>query len=197
MTRPLPRLRIAALLAAGALGLHELRYRVGYEEHAEEALGTQGHGYLSFAGALVAVLLLTACLGFALSLIRAWRGYGDQPARPSLTRTWLSASAALSTVYAGQEWLEGLLAVGHPTGLSGIVAHGGWTAFLIAFVVAALVALLLRGTCAAIAFAAGRARTRRPRVRSRVHLRRTAVLLPPLAALARHLAARGPPPLLR
>ena len=37
-----------------------------------------------------------------------------------------SGAFALVLIYAGQEFLEGLLAAGHPTGLQGIFGDGGW-----------------------------------------------------------------------
>ena len=47
------RLRLAALIASAALGLHESRYLLAYGGDSGEQLARQGHAYLPFASALV------------------------------------------------------------------------------------------------------------------------------------------------
>jgi hypothetical protein len=178
-------LRAGALLAAGALAVHELRYTVGYGDAAAAA----GHGYLLFAAPLVAVTLALAC---GVWLARVGRA---DPAQTHGTLTWLRASASLAGVYVVQETIEGLSAGGrHP----GLLAHGGWIALPLAFAVGALVALLLRGARAADQVAAVAARPWSPHTVAPVAplafaLPRAAPAAPRGSVLARRLAGRAPP----
>ena len=74
-------MRLASLLAAGTVVLHELRYTVG-----GEGLAGHGHSYLPLAVALVAVLLTLACAGFARELWHASRSrVAPAPQRRSAT----------------------------------------------------------------------------------------------------------------
>jgi len=52
--------------------------------------------------------------------------------------------AALGALFCAQELLEGMLAAGHPSGLEGVIAHGGWTAVVFAAPVAAAIVLVVR-----------------------------------------------------
>ena len=76
----------------------------------------------------------------------------------------------LVAVYAVQEFLEGLVAAGHPGGVHGIVGHGGWWAGVLAVAVGAVIALLLRVATVVVEAVARRfrrtARRRRRRRRS-------------------------------
>ena len=47
MTSVTRRFRLASLLAAGALAVHELRYALAYGDHAGHEAAAQGHAYLS------------------------------------------------------------------------------------------------------------------------------------------------------
>ncbi len=117
-------LRSLAVLAVGALAVHQLRYLIGYGSEAGAALAQQGHGYLTQAPA---ALLALALLGIASMLVSA---RSPVPGAPGLR--WrgvaiavLSYALALLLAYCLQETLEGLLASGHPGGLAAIFAHGG------------------------------------------------------------------------
>src|SRR4051794_26472379 len=110
-----PSLRAGALLAAGSLAVHELRYAAGWGDPAAGG----GHGYLAVAAPLVALVLALAC---GVWLARIGRAAATAAGRRSLT--WLGASASLLGVYVVQETLEALAATGHP----GLLAHGGWIA---------------------------------------------------------------------
>jgi hypothetical protein len=155
-------LRAGALLAAGALAVHELRYLAGYGSDAAHVLGAQGHAYLIPVLPLVTLLLALALARFLLALIDPSRAAGGAPgvageARgPRLPVLWLGSTVCLWTVYACQELLEGALAPGHPAGIAGVVGQGGWVAFAAALAVGLLVALLLRGADAAISARASR-----------------------------------------
>src|SRR5512139_3019868 len=127
-------LRAGALLAAGSLAVHELRFMAGYGGDG----AVSGHGYLAWLAPLIA-LMLAAGFGVWLAHI------GRRDAGRGASLTWLGASVALLATYAVQETVEGLRAADHP----GLLAHGGWIAAPIALAVGGLVALLLRGARAA------------------------------------------------
>lgn len=152
------------LLPAGAFVVHQLRYRIAYGPQASAELAAQGHSYLdSFAPWLV--LLLCLATGTFLARIAQALATGRPAERGrSFGAVWAASSAFLIAIYAVQEFLEGLVAAGHPAGLAGIVGHGGWWAGIVAVGVGAVIAVLLQvGTAVVDAFA--RAATNRSRVR--------------------------------
>jgi hypothetical protein len=196
MTRPWPKLRTVALLAAGAILVHELRYLAAYGGNASQALAEQGHSYTPLLEAFASLLLVCALGRFAVSLARARRG-GVAEARPaSFTHLWARASAALAAVYTLQEGFEGAFAPGHPSGLIGVFGHGGWTALIFSVAVGAAIALLTRLAHGALELAAARAGGA-PR-RAAAALSSWAVCDPRsprrLDVLAHNLAGRAPPP---
>lgn len=187
------RVRTAALLAFGALALHEARYLIAHGGPSAEGLAGAAHAYLPLAGALAAGLVALAAVELLAALSRARRAGAGAPPRPSGVRIWLAASAALLALHTGQELVEGALFAGRPGGLA-VLAGGGWVCVPLALGFGALVALALRGADLAVRAAALRARARRtvrgPRRVARpapVHLVR---LRSPLAG---HLAGRAPP----
>jgi hypothetical protein len=192
------RIRAGALIAVGALGVHDLRYLLAYGGHAGQELSLQGHGYLRLATPLIAGLLMLAAAAFAARVMRAYgAGEGAEPRPlPSTRRMWALASVLLVCVYSSQEWIEGELADGHPGGLSAPFSHGGWLALPLALLIGFLIALALRGAAAAIAVAAARGRARL-RLSSPGSLPspvgRSVWAAPPPGALARRLAPRAPP----
>lgn len=184
----------AALLLAGALGVHELRYLLTFGDEAEAALAHHGHGYLTLVTPLLGTL---TALGLAAGLVRA----AAAPAVRSgpwvrIRRLWPAAGAALLAIYVSQELLEGLVAPGHPTGWAGVFGSGGWVAVPLAFAFGVVVTLGLK-----VARAAQAAQP--------LHLAAVRLALPtaaigsrPLPAdehrqsgglLAEHLAGRAPP----
>lgn len=192
MRRRFSTLRFVSLLAVGALGVHDLRYRLGYEEHASETLRAEGHAYLSVVGMLVGLLLAVALACLGAVLLRARRAGLASPAAAPFRKTWAYAGISLLTIYVTQEWLEGQFAPGHPAGLAGVVGHAGWVAVLFGVALGAGIALLLCGADAVLARVLTRARPRKSRVPSPT--RRPMTLAPlPFDVLARHLAGRGPP----
>jgi hypothetical protein len=171
---------MAALMGAGAFGVHQLRFALS----AEDAQRLNGHGYLAPLGAVLVGLLLYAS---AAALARIARGVVDEA--PRFRRLWAGASAALVVVYCVQESLEVMLTHGHSLGM---FQQGGWVSVPLAAAVGLLIALVMRGAAAASAIAARRRMT--PRA-APVALR---VALPPWMPRRarpgeRHLAARGPP----
>ena len=186
-----PRLRprAAALLAAGAFGLHQLRYLTGYGDGASGALASHGHGYMALAAPLVGVALMLVLADF-LERLRARRA---PAATASLRQLWAGAAACLFTTYVVQETAEGVLAAGHPAGVAGVLGHGGWVALPLAAALGLVVALLARGGRRALELAA------EPPVRlaaPRAVLALCAVAPRPRPGAfrrARRLRARGPP----
>ena len=180
------------MVAAGSLAVHEARYVVSYGDEAGNVLAAQGHSYLPWLAPLVATFVAVACGGFLATLAAPRR---EAPDRMRTGRVWMAASGALTGIYLLQETLEGMLAGGHPAGVAGTLADGGWTAVLFALVVGALIALTLRGA-GVVSEAA--ARWLRPPVWVSAPATTTFPRLvepraPRRALLARHLAGRAPP----
>jgi hypothetical protein len=129
--------RAVALLGAGAVAIHQLRYAIAYGDSAPHALAVHNHGYFEFALPAVATVFVVA---LAALLVRVAHGRASTPGRRmSLITLWLCCSLALGTIFGVQETLEG--AVG--------LAGGGWIGFALAFPAGLLVALALRGAEAA------------------------------------------------
>jgi hypothetical protein len=189
VTSTASRLRFGALLVAGALSVHELRYALAFGRDAERAAAEQGHAYLSVLVPAVAVVVSLGAVHLLLALAGRRR---VEAMAPSFSRLWVLASVALTGAYATQELIEGTLATGHAAGFAGVMGHGGWLAFVLALAVGALIALALRGAAAAPC-----------RARGSTWLGWRCPLDPPVGlppwrreivdAFARHLAGREPP----
>jgi hypothetical protein len=191
------RLRCFALLGAGAIGLHELRYLIGYGGDAGHALAAQGHGYLDAVTATIALALVAALAVLIAAVARGGATAAARSVRPWRVR-WLAASGALLAVFVTQELVEGALSPGHAAGLAGVTGNGGWIAVPLALAIGAVVAALLRGAEAVIARFAHS--PRRPRLRPpRVALPCAPLHVSPLAVdlLAAPGAPRAPPLLRR
>jgi hypothetical protein len=187
------RLRAAALLSLGAFGVHQLRYLIAYGDGSRRELALQGHGYLTFVGPLIAVVVVLALAEFALRLADARRtGSGPAPV-PGFRRLWAGATLLLLLAFGLQESLEGAIAAGHPGGFAAIFGGGGWMAVPLAVVAGFVVALALRVASRALELASRPAtrvwlpastQTLRLSDRSATRAGRT---------LALHLGGRGPP----
>jgi hypothetical protein len=182
-------LRVTALVTVAALALHELRYVIGYGGGSHEALSSQGHAYLPFAGALAGALLAVAGAQLTARLLRA--RVDERP--PRFGGAWLWASIALVAIYAGQESIEGLVSAGHPDGLAALTAHGGLVALPLAVVLGGLVAAGLRTAGNAVAAAVRRARRQLPRPRVRARRPRLQPVHVSAGVLALCRAGRAPP----
>ena len=193
--RSIARLAPVALMPAGALAVHELRYLLAFGPHASVALARSGHAYLH---SLVPWIVLGAGLAlgsFARSLGRAWAGERT-PARYtlSLLALWAICSGALLAIYAGQESLEGLVATGHPAGWAGIVGFGGWWAVPASLLVGLVLAAAYHGARWALRTVSARG-LRRRRSAGRSPARRRWVDVPGVAPapVAAGWSGRGPP----
>jgi hypothetical protein len=185
------RLRAGALLGAGSLAVHELRYLVGYGGEAGRMLAAHGHSYLALAATLAVLLLLVALAGF---LARVARGGDRQTPADRTRRLAPAAAAALFAIYSVQELLEGLVAPGHPGGFAGVYGNGGWTAVLFAAVIGLVIALLLRGADAVLARVAARRRGALPRpVRCPPARPAFRAAVATRLGISRNLAGRAPP----
>jgi hypothetical protein len=182
-------MRLAPLLAAGALVLHELNGLAG-----GDAVAGHGHSYLPLAAALVTVLLALTCARFARELWQASRGRVAHSTQPGFAVLWLLASLTLISTFVLQEWIEGWVTPGHPATLAHAVAHIGLVAPLLALALGAAIALLLRAARSAIVLLA----QRHARGTSRRADRGRWPAAPPLAlprlhVLAANRAGRAPP----
>jgi hypothetical protein len=126
------------LLPAGAFVVHQLRYWLTYGAQASSQVADQGHTYL---GALAPWLVMLAAAGLGGHVVGFARG--SRRSR-SFVALWGTTSSALLGIYALQEFLEGLLAAGHPGGLAGVFGYGGWWSVPAAIAVGFAVAALLR-----------------------------------------------------
>lgn len=185
-------IRLGALLAFAAFGLHQFRYLLANGSATSEQLARQGHDYL--AGALPVLLaLLVAAL--AATVLRARFSAGR--ARPPFGRRAFAYAFAILAVYCSQELLEGALAAGHPAGVAALSAGAGWIALPLALLFGAGLALLvvaLEGLETVLAPVVCRRRRKlAPRIRGRARVgRRPSSQLSPLA----FGLARRPPPAL-
>jgi hypothetical protein len=87
-----------------AVLVHELRYVFAYGPGAAAELSETGHSYLH---ELTPWLAAAVALGLGMLLVRmarAWRSGDGEVCRPaSFERLWVAASAALLSIYVGQE----------------------------------------------------------------------------------------------
>ena len=181
---------VGALLFAGALGVHELRYLIASGEDARAALVASGHAYLAFVEPLVGL-----ALAFALAHVVSRISGGGRRVEMDRHRLAVLLAVGLVAIYTGQELLEGQLAPGHAPGLAGVFGAGGWLAVPLAVVVGGLLSLAVR-----LADAAADAAVLTAVLRFRSTTDGSATWAPPArwfapaaAALARHLAGRAPP----
>jgi hypothetical protein len=135
-----------ALMPAGALAVHQLRFLLAYGGGAGVALARQGHSYLDSLVPWIVALIALAAGGFLWRLGRALRGHTSAPRFTlSLAALWALCTVCLVAIYATQEGLEGMFATGHPAALAGIFGHGGWWAVPAAASVGLVLAAVFHG----------------------------------------------------
>ena len=185
-----------ALLPAAAFVVHQLRFLLAFGSGAGVELQRTGHSYLH---SLVPWIVLLIALTVGVFLRAAGRALAGQRSLPryalSLTGLWALCSVALVAIYVCQEFLEGLFATGHPAGLAGIFAYGGWWSIPAAIAVALVLATLFHGARWVLDEVARR-HAQRP-VRSPRRAAATPpprdVLVFPLPPLVGGRSGRGPP----
>ena len=189
MIRRATRWRIGALLAVGAYGVHQGRYLLANGHEYDKALAESGHGYLAAVEPLIGLLLAFA-VGQLIWHVAAGRRGGALPSRERRAPLF---AAGLLLIFVGQELIEGV-ASEHACGLAGVFGAGGWIAVPLALVFGAGLALLVRGSEAALDRLVLAGALPRPLLRPIVRrLSLPSSLALPLHAVARHLAGRGPP----
>ncbi len=186
----------AGVVPAAAIAVHQLRYWLAFGSSAGVELQRQGHSYLHSAAPWIVVALAWAAGAFLSSLGRALHGHTTAPRYGlSLLGLWAVCAISLVAIYSCQEFLEGLLATGHPAGWVGIFGYGGWWAIPAAACVGLVLAALLHGARWVLREVAARhARTpHAPSSRGVAPPRPVDVSLPRLAPLALGWCGRGPP----
>lgn len=186
----------AALVPAGALVVHQLRFFLAFGGGAGIELARQGHSYLHSLVPWIVLLIGIAVGGFLWALGRAMGGQRTASRYTlSVAVLWAVCSASLLAMYIAQEFLEGLFATGHPAGLAGIFGYGGWWSIPAAVSVGLLLAALFHGAGRVLDEVAQRSAGmlvgRAPRPAT--PLRPRDALLPRLAPLADGWSGRGPP----
>ncbi len=185
-----------AVVPAGALAVHQLRFWLAFGGHASTELARQGHAYLHSVVPWIVLLVGVAVGGFLWALGRAL--IGQRSARRytlSLAALWVVCSVCLVAIYVTQEFLEGLIATGHPAGLAGIFGYGGWWSVPAALSVGLVLAAVFHGA----RWMLDEIAHRRDRAPCRLGERRSPqrlpldVLLPRLSPLAEGWSGRGPP----
>ena len=168
-------LRAAALLALVAFGVHEARYLLVPDVHADA-----GHGYLS---AVPVLLALALALALGRTLTTAGRGApgGRGP-------SWAACTVALIAIHGVQEGLEHVLAGGGPLDLGLLLvaplsAAGGL-----------VVCALLRRTERLLEAAVAAGTVPRPRILAPAVIASGNPLCVPVpVGVPRHRAGRSPP----
>jgi hypothetical protein len=186
----------SALLPPAAFAVHQLRYVLAYGSNASAELQRTGHSYLHSFVPWVVLTVALAVGGFLWALGRAFAGQTSLPRFTlSFSALWLACAAALVAIYAGQEFLEGIFATGHPAGLIGIFGYGGWWSIPVAACVGLVLAAVFHGArwvLDEVADRVARLLARGPRRLLSVPRPRE-VLAPRLAPLAGGWSGRGPP----
>jgi hypothetical protein len=180
------RVRAGALVLAGALAVHELRYALVARDADAHA-----HAYLSWLGPFLCGVLVLAVAEFALRLAGR-RVEGQLPPAPRFGSRWAAFAVLLVAIFAVQETIEMLWAHGSIDLQAAVIAHEGWLALPLAIVVGAAAAALLRGARALVARLGAGRRAARPRTVA-LPPRHRRGWLPPGDVLARNLAGRAPP----
>jgi len=146
-----------------------------------------GHSYLHSVAPWIVVSLALLAGGFLRRLGQAFAGQKSLPRYTvSLGAMWLACSICLVAIFACQEFLEGLLATGHPAGLAGIFGYGGWWAIPAAVCVGLVLAAWFHGARWVLRQVARR--------RARLYTARTVAA--PLVPRPRDVAVLRPAPLI-
>jgi hypothetical protein len=189
------RLAPVALMPVGAFGVHQLRYWFAFGGRAGVLLQQQGHSYLHSVVPWIVLLAAVAVGVFLQALGRALGGECSVPRRTvSFGALWLICAGCLVAIYVSQEFLEGLFATGHPTGLAGIFGYGGWWSVPAAVGVGLVFAISFHGARRAL-FAIADRHARCSRVTTRPLLARAprTQSVPVMVPLADGWSGRGPP----
>jgi hypothetical protein len=188
----------AGLVPVAAFAVHQLRYVLTYGGGARAELTATGHSYLHSVVPWIMLLVGMSVGAFLWSLGRAVAGRRSAAGRGlSIFTLWLACAACLLAIYCTQEFLEGLFATGHPTGIAGIFGFGGLWAIPSAIGVGLVLAAILHGARWTLEKARCRHRSVHdvPAQRVPQAARPRNIELVPVGPLVRGWCDRGPPPL--
>ena len=178
-----------SLLCAGLMVVHELRYALAGESTSFSGV----HAYLGVVGPLVGMSLVATLALFGRAAVRASTGRRVRVSHAHLrfTHLWAAAALILIASFYVQESAEQIFSGGSPSRAL-LIGHGGWIAPLIAVLVGATIALLLRGAESVLELFAARPRQA---THSRAVNARPPIAHAPQAGslLATNLAGRAPP----
>ena len=155
-----------------------------------------GHSYLHSVVPWIVLLIALSVGAFLRAAGRALAGHRSLPRYTLLLAgMWALCSTALVAIYVSQEFLEGLFATGHPGGLAGIFAYGGWWSIPAAIAVGLALAALFHGARWVLDEVAHRCAGQIPVAPDRAPAipRPRDVLRLPLAPLLSGWSGRGPP----
>jgi hypothetical protein len=181
-------------LPLAALGVHRLRFQLAFGHEADHQLAAEGHQYLSALSPLCVVLAAAVAAELIVRLADARGASVGSGTRVRFLAVAAATAAALIAIYAGQELIEGALSTGHPGGLEGVFAEGGWWSVPVSSCCGIAVALFVRGAAEAVALIARRSRSpARLRHPISVSPKPPEVRLPRLSPLAAAAPGRAPP----
>ena len=185
----------AGLMPLAAVAVHQLRYWAAFGGLAPAELQRQGHSYLHSLAPWIALSVAVALGVFLRTLGRALGGSSTLPRYTlSFAVLWLICSACLLGIYVLQEFLEGLLSTGHPSGLAGIFGFGGAWSIPAALAVGLVLAAVFHGAGWLLREVAQcRAEAARVAYAVASTIAPTAIVAPRLAQLALGWSDRGPP----
>jgi hypothetical protein len=117
----------AGLVPVAAFAVHQLRFLLAFGSGAGAELTETGHSYLHSVVPWIMLLVGLSIGTFLWALSRAASGRRSSSSGHGLSflALWLVCAGCLLAIYCTQEFLEGLFATGHPTGIEGIFGFGG------------------------------------------------------------------------
>jgi hypothetical protein len=187
----------AGLVPVAAFAVHQLRFLLAFGSGAGAELAETGHSYLHSVVPWIMLVVGISVGAFLFALSRAASGRrSTSPTRGlSFISLWLACAVCLLAIYCTQEFLEGLFATGHPTGIEGIFGFGGLWAIPSAVGVGLVLAAILhaaRWTLDEIGRRHSSGRLRPPATVLRVAAPREPMLVAG-SPLVRGWCDRGPP----
>jgi hypothetical protein len=189
----------AGLVPVAAFAVHQLRFLLAFGGGAGTELKETGHSYLHSVVPWIMLAVGVSVGAFLWSLGRAVTGRRSTTASRrgiSFLALWLLCATCLLAIYCTQEFLEGLFATGHPTGLAGIFGFGGLWSIPSAIGVGLVLASLMYGaswTLAEVGRRHGLMVSTAPR-RAPLLARPRTIARASAQPLVRGWCDRGPPP---
>ncbi len=186
----------AGLVPVAAFAVHQLRFLLAFGSGAGLALKQTGHSYLHSVVPWIVLLVGLSVGTFLWALGKAASGRRSASGRRlSFAVLWLACAGCLLAIYCAQEFLEGLIATGHPTGIEGIFGFGGLWAIPSAAGVGLVLAAIFYGARWTLDELSDRHAVPMPATPRRIPCvaRPRVSALSPAAPLVRGWSDRGPP----